>query len=128
MKQLAVWVVLGFFLFTGSPLSAVEPPAQVTTLRIPGMTTPEDAVAMEETLKELPGVSAVKASTEIESVVIVYDPAQTSAEQFIETVTESGYLATFAAANFKCPHCGATYSDDGQCIVCEVPLEPVATG
>ncbi len=127
MKKTAL-ALLAVFLMHVPHVLAVEPAVQVTTLQLPDMTTVEKVGEVEKTLGALPGVSAVKASSEIEAVVIVYDPVKASAEQFIESLKDSGYTATFAKANYRCPKCTATYSQDGDCIVDSTKLESIAQG
>ncbi len=127
MKK-AAFMLLAVSLLHVPSASAVEPVVQVTTIQLPDMTTVEKADEVEKSLGTLPGVSAVKASSEIESVVIVFDPVKTSAEQFIESLKDSGYTATFAKANYRCPKCTATYAKDGNCIVDDTKLEPIAQG
>ena len=125
MKKLTAFVLLAGLLCPAPSAFAVDPPVQVTTLQLPDLVTPEQAAEVENQLKELPGVTAVKASVAIEAVVVVYDPVKASADQFIDSLQETGYIATFAKANYRCPKCTATYSDDGNCIVDDTPLEPV---
>jgi copper chaperone CopZ len=130
-RQTALVALFGLLLcspFSTLSIHAAEPAIQVTTLQIPGMASSESEQQVEAALKGLDGVSAVKASATIESVVIVYDPVKTSAEEFIEKISDSGYLATFAKANFRCPKCTATYADAGDCIVDGTELEPIAAG
>ena len=79
-------------------------------------------------LSVITGVQAVKASGEIEEAVAIFNPLKAAKDQFMKDLKAAGYLASFASANFACPHCGAKYSKDGNCIVCDVPLLPNDVG
>ena len=112
---------------TGFSLAEAASQQQVVTLDVQGMKA-GSAAQVERLLSKLPGVSAVKASEEVGVAVVVYDPAQVQQEEFSRAMQDAGYRATFASSKYSCPHCGAKYSKDGKCIICDVPLEPTQQG
>lgn len=126
MKTLSIILAALFVTAPVIPARAVEG-NQVATLQVPGM-TPAAKVRVEKTLQALPGVAAVKASTEIQAVVVVYDPMKVQTEQLIDAVKQAGFLATFAKANYRCSKCAATYEKDGRCVVDGAALEPAVQG
>ncbi|MBI3311946.1 MAG: cation transporter [Candidatus Omnitrophica bacterium] len=127
MKTIGRWLAAAalFGAMAGLGLAEQAVQQQAVTLDIQGMKA-GSAAQVEQLLGKMPGVSTVKASDERGEAVVVFDPAQAQQEQFTRAMQEAGYLATFADARFSCPHCGAKYSKDGQCIICDVPLQPNA--
>lgn len=103
------------------------PAQQVVTLDIQGMKA-GSAAQVEKALTALPGVSMVKVDEKVGVAVVGFDPVKTKQDELTRAVQQAGYLAQFADARFECPHCGAKYSKDGQCIICEVPLKPSVSG
>ena len=129
MKAIVTAILLSAVVgFTGVPVSqAVEASTQVTALQIQGMAA-GSAEKIEKLLGSLPGVTQVKVSEDLGVAVIVYDPVKAKADEFSNAIKNAGYLSTLAKANFRCPHCTATYAREGECIICRVPLEPVSQG
>lgn len=126
MKKVAGLLVLLAVGICFSQVSWAEQAQQnVATLQVQGMVSAEDQAAVEEAIKNIPGVWQVKTSLDFEAAVVVYDPIRAKLQSFMDAVEDSGYLATLAQANFQCPKCTAHYEKDGQCIVCDIPLEPV---
>ena len=105
--------------------SAEQAPQNVATLQVQGMISADDQAAVEEAISAVPGVWQVKTNLNFEAAVVVYDPTKAKVQSFMDAVEDSGYLATLAQANFRCPKCTATYEKDGKCVVCDIPLEPV---
>ncbi len=126
MKKLVSLVIFSTIVLSVLPVAQAEQQVatRVATLQIPGLTAAKEA-KVEQTLKVIPGVFQVKASSSIQGAVIVYDPLKVQKDQFIQRVKDAGYLASFAKANYRCPHCKATYERNGKCIVCDIPLEPI---
>ena len=112
-------------LLLASPSLAETAKIQATTLVIQGM-TPGAGEKVRQELETVPGVSMAKVSESQGVAVVVYDPAKTQADQLTHAVEAAGYLAVFAKANFRCPTCGATYADAGECIVEGAKLESIA--
>ena len=126
--KFAVVLLAAAFGFAGIRVSSAEHAStQVTTFQVEGI-TPGSAQKIEKLLGALPGVAQVKVSEELGVAVVVYDPVKAKADEFSSAMKSSGYLSTLAKANFRCPHCTATYTEDGECIICNIPLEPVSQG
>lgn len=127
MKRVAGLLALLALGISFSRVSWAEQAQQnVATVQVQGMVSAEDQAAVEAALKNIPGVWQVKTSLDFEAAVVVYDPSQAKVQSFMDAVEDSGYLATLAQANFRCPKCTAHYEKDGTCVVCDIPLEPVA--
>ncbi len=125
-RALACLSVLVMVLSFVSPVLSEELAVKAATLVVDGLPAGSTA-QVEAALLALPGVSAVKVSEAAGLAVVVYDPAQVQQEEFTKAMQSAGFLATFAAANFKCPACPATYAEAGTCIVDGSALEAVAS-
>ncbi len=122
MKRVTAGV--GFVALALSAATVVAQANQVVTLQVQGLSAGQE-MKIENALSSIPGVAQVKASSAIGAVVVVYDPAKAETETFVNAVQRAGFLAKLAGANYRCPHCGAKFAENGNCIICDIPLEPV---
>ena len=122
MKRMTSMVVLSVFALCAA--SAFAQANQVATFQVQGL-TPANEMQIENTLRSVPGVAQVKASSVVGAVVVVYDPAKAQSEALLNAVSAAGFLAKMADEKFQCPQCSAKYAEMGDCIVCSVPLEPI---
>lgn len=63
------------------------------TLSVQGMTCGHCVKAVESSLGELPGVSAVKVDLKAARAEVTYDPAQAKPEAILARIEEEGYKA-----------------------------------
>ena len=122
MKRALVLLSVFALVLSVVPSAHAETAVSASTLVINGLAA-DSAPQVEAALKALPGVTAVKVNEAAGLAVVVYDPALVQQEQLTQAVQSAGYLATFAAANFRCPSCPATYAEAGTCIVDGSTLE-----
>lgn len=124
-RALAGLSILALSLSAVSPVLSEEPTVGASTLSVQGM-GPGAGATVKKALETLPGVLQVVVSEEAGVAVVVYDPARIQSDEFTRAVEASGYLATFAKADYRCPTCPATYAEAGRCLVDGTELEAVS--
>lgn len=107
-----------------APVPASAEQAQSVTLDVPGITCAGCEARIRGAVGGISGVRAVEASAPGKVAVVTFDPDTAKVEQFIRAIQEVGYLSTVAEGSYRCPQCGTTYPRAGECILCEIALEP----
>jgi mercuric transport protein len=88
MKKLLSTLVL----MALSSLALAAPPKQAT-YEVKNMTCGTCALAIERALKRAGGVSKIDFDGKAATVIVQFDPAQTSAASIQKTITEAGFPA-----------------------------------
>ena len=79
-----------------APLALAAPPKQAT-YEVKNMTCATCALAIDRALKRAGGVTHVDFDGKAATVIVHFDPAQTSTASIQKTITEAGYPAKLRA-------------------------------
>lgn len=75
------------------PKGCIDMTATTRTLDVTGMHCHSCAALIDESVADLPGVSAVSTSRAENTSTVTFDDAEVSVEQIVKAIAEAGYTA-----------------------------------
>ncbi|MCM8794513.1 MAG: heavy-metal-associated domain-containing protein [Candidatus Omnitrophica bacterium] len=115
--MIALWVPV--------QVGAEEPTGQVASVTVEIIGSPDREAKAEAALLKVPGVTEAKVSYRRQTAAVKYDPQKVNIGTLVDALGAAGFKATPVQANYICPTCQGTYQSKGDCLICEVTLQPL---